>query len=82
MNLQGDQDTVVLFIGTGTLVYKLAKVLRLKTTVPYRAWFRNKQVGGWTQVYGDKMSSATINGASHMAPSTQSGWAGKPLLAA
>ncbi|GLT88069.1 hypothetical protein SLE2022_061110 [Rubroshorea leprosula] len=88
MVYSGDQDSVIPFTGTRTLVYKLAKVMGLKTTVPYRAWFKSKQVGGWTQVYGDILSYAIIRGASHTAPSTQPGrsltlfkafLAGKPL---
>lgn len=88
MVYSGDQDSVIPFIGTRTLVNKLAKELGLKTTVPYRAWFESKQVGGWTQVYGDILSYAIIRGASHTAPATQpersltlfkSFLAGKPL---
>ncbi|XVE60954.1 hypothetical protein DITRI_Ditri06bG0002300 [Diplodiscus trichospermus] len=71
MVYSGDQDSVVPFTGTRTLVYKLAKVLGLKTTVPYRPWFEGKQVGGWTQVYGHILSFATIRGASHTAPASQ-----------
>ncbi|KAJ1404266.1 Serine carboxypeptidase, serine active site [Sesbania bispinosa] len=68
----GDQDSVVPFIGTRRLVDKLAKRLGLKTTVPYSAWFVGKQVGGWTQVYGDHdLTYATIRGASHSTPTTQ-----------
>ncbi|KAH8506725.1 hypothetical protein H0E87_013503 [Populus deltoides] len=67
----GDQDSVIPFTGTRSLVSKIAKDLRLKTTVPYRAWLSGNQVGGWTQVYGDNLSFATIRGASHTAPSTQ-----------
>ncbi|KAK9987105.1 hypothetical protein SO802_032056 [Lithocarpus litseifolius] len=67
-----DQDSVIPFTGSRTLVDKLAKELGLKTTVPYRAWFEGKQVGGWTQVYGKtQLSFAIIRGASHTAPSTQ-----------
>ncbi|CAI0411491.1 unnamed protein product [Linum tenue] len=67
----GDQDSVVPFIGTRILVNRLATETGLNTTVPYKAWFDfDKQVGGWTQVYGgnNKLSFATIRGASHMAP--------------
>ncbi|XP_021297402.1 serine carboxypeptidase-like 45 [Herrania umbratica] len=71
MVYSGDQDSVIPFIGTRILVYKLAKVLGLNTTVPYRPWFEGKQVGGWTQVYGDILSFATIRGASHTAPASQ-----------
>ncbi|XP_015897984.3 serine carboxypeptidase-like 45 isoform X1 [Ziziphus jujuba] len=67
----GDQDSVIPFIGSRSLVNKLAKELGLKTTVPYRVWFEGKQVGGWTQVYGSSLSFASIRGASHLAPATQ-----------
>ncbi|CAK7340263.1 unnamed protein product [Dovyalis caffra] len=67
----GDQDSVIPLIGTRTLVNRLAKELELKTSVPYRTWFQGKQVAGWTQVYGDILSFATIRGASHAAPFSQ-----------
>ncbi|XP_031287846.1 serine carboxypeptidase-like 45 [Pistacia vera] len=67
----GDQDSVIPLIGTRKLVNELAKELGLKTTVPYRAWFEGRQVAGWTQVYGDILSFATIRGASHEAPFSQ-----------
>ncbi|GMY20328.1 serine carboxypeptidase-like 45 [Fagus crenata] len=68
----GDQDAVIPFTGTRTLVNGLAKELGLKTTVPYRAWFEGKQVGGWTQVYGNiQLSFASVRGASHKVPVAQ-----------
>ncbi|XP_065853382.1 serine carboxypeptidase-like 45 [Euphorbia lathyris] len=68
----GDQDSVLPLTGTRTLVDRLAKEHGLNITVPYRTWFQGKQVGGWTQVYGDMMLSyATIRGASHEAPFSQ-----------
>ncbi|XP_024018008.1 serine carboxypeptidase-like 45 [Morus notabilis] len=67
----GDQDSVLPLTGSRTLVNGLAKDLALNTTVPYRAWFEGKQVAGWTQVYGDILSYATIRGASHEAPFSQ-----------
>ncbi|KAL6272484.1 hypothetical protein ACE6H2_023176 [Prunus campanulata] len=67
----GDQDSVIPLTGTRTLVHRLAKGLGLKTAVPYRVWFEEKQVAGWTQVYGDVLSFATIRGAGHEAPLTQ-----------
>ncbi|KAJ6672173.1 CARBOXYPEPTIDASE [Salix viminalis] len=67
----GDQDSVIPLTGSRTLVHRLAKELGLNTTVPYRAWFAGKQVGGWTQVYGTILSFATIRGASHEAPFSQ-----------
>ncbi|XP_015897955.1 serine carboxypeptidase-like 45 [Ziziphus jujuba] len=68
----GDQDAVIPFFGTRRLVNRLAKDLGLETTDPYRAWFESKQIGGWTQVYGNNiLSFATIRGASHTAPAAQ-----------
>ncbi|XP_010239839.1 serine carboxypeptidase-like 45 [Brachypodium distachyon] len=67
----GDQDSVIPLTGSRTLVHRLAKRLRLNATVPYRVWFEGKQVGGWTQVFGDALSFATIRGASHEAPFSQ-----------
>uniref|UniRef100_A0A0D3HMD6 Serine carboxypeptidase-like 45 n=1 Tax=Oryza barthii TaxID=65489 RepID=A0A0D3HMD6_9ORYZ len=67
----GDQDSVIPLTGSRTLVQNLARDLGLKTSVPYRVWFEGQQVGGWTQVYGDMLSFATIRGASHEAPFSQ-----------
>ncbi|KAA8542059.1 hypothetical protein F0562_023211 [Nyssa sinensis] len=67
----GDQDSVIPLIGSRKLVHELAKELGLNTTVPYRVWFEGQQVGGWTQVYGNILSFATIRGASHEAPFSQ-----------
>ncbi|KAG5242518.1 serine carboxypeptidase [Salix suchowensis] len=66
----GDQDSVIPFIGSRILVDGLAKELGLNATVPYRPWVEDKQVGGWTQVYGDIITFATIRGAGHLAPLT------------
>ncbi|XP_061358870.1 serine carboxypeptidase-like 45 isoform X1 [Gastrolobium bilobum] len=67
----GDQDSVIPLLGSRSLVNGLAKELGLNTTVAYRTWFQGKQVAGWTQVYGDILSYATIRGASHKAPFSQ-----------
>ncbi|KAF5741209.1 hypothetical protein HS088_TW10G00205 [Tripterygium wilfordii] len=67
----GDQDSVIPLTGSRKLVHILAEELRLNTTVPYRVWFEGQQVGGWTQVYGNILSFATIRGASHEAPFSQ-----------
>ncbi|TKY60540.1 Serine carboxypeptidase 45 [Spatholobus suberectus] len=67
----GDQDSVIPLTGSRTLVQKLARQLGLNTTVPYRVWFEGQQVGGWTQVYGDTLTFATVRGASHEAPFSQ-----------
>ncbi|XP_059646036.1 serine carboxypeptidase-like 45 isoform X2 [Cornus florida] len=67
----GDQDSVIPLTGTRMLVNGIAKEIGLNTTVPYRSWFEGRQVGGWTQVYNDILSFATIRGASHEAPFSQ-----------
>ncbi|XP_038686466.1 serine carboxypeptidase-like 45 isoform X2 [Tripterygium wilfordii] len=67
----GDQDSVIPLTGSRKLIHRLAQELSLNKTVPYRAWFEGKQVGGWTQVYGNILSFATIRGASHEAPFSQ-----------
>lgn len=67
----GDQDSVLPLTGTRILVNGLAKEIGLDTTVPYRTWLEGRQVAGWTQVYGDTLSFATIRGASHEAPLSQ-----------
>ncbi|PIA26067.1 hypothetical protein AQUCO_10000025v1 [Aquilegia coerulea] len=67
----GDQDSVIPLTGSRTLVQRLSKELGLNTTAPYRVWFAGMQVGGWTQVYGNILSFATIRGASHEAPFSQ-----------
>ncbi|KAK9090013.1 hypothetical protein Sjap_023190 [Stephania japonica] len=71
MIYSGDQDSVIPLIGSRKVVQSLATTLVLNTTVPYRVWFAGKQVGGWTQVYGNMLSFATIRGASHEAPFSQ-----------
>lgn len=40
----GDQDSVVPFLGSRTLVRELANDLNFKITVPYGAWFHKGQV--------------------------------------
>ncbi|KAJ8553510.1 hypothetical protein K7X08_024188 [Anisodus acutangulus] len=67
----GDQDSVVPLIGSRETVHQLARQMRLNTTVPYRVWFAGQQVGGWTHVYDNMLSFATIRGASHEAPFSQ-----------
>ncbi|XP_071687333.1 serine carboxypeptidase-like 45, partial [Rutidosis leptorrhynchoides] len=67
----GDQDSVLPLTGTRVVVNGVANQLGLKPTLPYRAWFSGNQVGGWTQVFGDVLSFATIRGAAHEAPFSQ-----------
>nr|XP_004241645.1 serine carboxypeptidase-like 45 [Solanum lycopersicum] len=67
----GDQDSVVPLTGSRSVVHQLANQMGLNTTVPYRVWFSGQQVGGWTQVYDNILSFATIRGAAHEAPFSQ-----------
>ncbi|KAH7426059.1 hypothetical protein KP509_11G082900 [Ceratopteris richardii] len=67
----GDQDSVVPFIGTRSLVRQLAGSLRLRASVPYSAWYDRRQVGGWTVQYGKNLTFATVRGAAHMVPYSQ-----------
>ncbi|XP_057516620.1 serine carboxypeptidase-like 45 [Amaranthus tricolor] len=67
----GDQDSVIPLTGSRTLVHQLAGKLGLNATVPYRVWFAGEQVGGWTEVYGNILSFATVRGASHEVPYSQ-----------
>lgn len=71
MVYSGDQDSVIPLTGSRKLVHGLAEELGLNTTTTYRVWFSGMQVGGWTQVYGNLLSFATIRGASHEAPFSQ-----------
>ncbi|KAJ6747626.1 SERINE PROTEASE FAMILY S10 SERINE CARBOXYPEPTIDASE [Salix koriyanagi] len=47
----GDQDSVIPFTGTRSLVSKVAQDLRLETTVPYRAWLSGNQGGNLVPEY-------------------------------
>ncbi|KAF5730631.1 serine carboxypeptidase-like 45 [Tripterygium wilfordii] len=68
----GDQDAVVPFLGTRTLLNEIAKELKLNVTTPYRTWFEGRQVAGWTQSYADgRLTFATIRGGDHQAPYNQ-----------
>ncbi|KAI4368534.1 hypothetical protein MLD38_017081 [Melastoma candidum] len=67
----GDQDSVIPLTGSRKLIHSLAEELGLNATTPYRVWFEGQQVGGWTQVYGEVLTFATIRGASHEAPFSQ-----------
>ncbi|EFH41812.1 hypothetical protein ARALYDRAFT_494807 [Arabidopsis lyrata subsp. lyrata] len=67
----GDQDSVVPFLGTRTVVRELANDLNFKTTVPYGVWFHKRQVGGWAIEYGNILTFATVRGAAHAVANTQ-----------
>ncbi|XP_065853556.1 serine carboxypeptidase-like 45 [Euphorbia lathyris] len=64
----GDQDSVIPFISSRALVDGLANKLKMNTTSSYKAWLQDKQIGGWTQVYGEMLTYATIRGGSHFVP--------------
>ncbi|KAI5560203.1 hypothetical protein BDE02_16G031000 [Populus trichocarpa] len=59
----GDQDPAVPFTGSRTLVDGLAKRARIECNCALL-------VGGWTQVYDDILTFATIRGAGHLTPLT------------
>lgn len=67
----GDQDSVVPFLGSRTLVRELAHDLQFQITVPYGAWYHKEQVGGWYTEYGGMLTFATVRGAAHMVPYAQ-----------
>ncbi|XP_031480919.1 serine carboxypeptidase-like 42 [Nymphaea colorata] len=67
----GDQDSVVPLTGTRLQMTRLALELRLKTKVPYRAWYAHGQVGGWYHIYEQGLVYATVRGAAHMVPYAQ-----------
>lgn len=69
----GDQDSVIPLMSTRTLIYNIAIDLKLKSSAPYRVWFEEKQVAGWTQGYGNLLTFATVRGASHEVPFSQPG---------
>ncbi|CAM6099186.1 unnamed protein product [Calypogeia fissa] len=59
----GDVDSVVPVTSTK---YSLA-LLKLKTTVPWYAWYRSEQVGGYTQGY-DGLTFVTVRNSGHEVP--------------
>ncbi|XP_050883539.1 serine carboxypeptidase-like 45 [Lathyrus oleraceus] len=67
----GDQDAVIPFIATESLIYGLARDLGLNITRHHEAWFQGGQVAGWTQVYGNILTFATVRGAGHSTPLSQ-----------
>eukprot|EP01018_Ginkgo_biloba_P035386 Gb_11699 [translate_table: standard] len=59
----GDTDSVVPVTATRLSIGHL----RLPIRIPWYPWYRNKQVGGWTEVY-QGLTFATIRGAGHEVP--------------
>ncbi|XP_027189621.2 serine carboxypeptidase-like 45 [Cicer arietinum] len=64
MVFSGDQDSVIPFFSTQSLLDGLAKDLGLYVG-PYRPWYNGIKVAGFTQVYGDILTFATVRGAGH-----------------
>ncbi|XP_058727573.1 serine carboxypeptidase-like 45 [Vicia villosa] len=84
----GDEDSVIPCTGTRPLIKGLAKDLGLTITRHHEAWFKGDKIAGWTQVYGDILTFATVRGAGHSTPIAQperslemmkAFWKGKPL---
>ncbi|KAL9683578.1 hypothetical protein QQ045_015400 [Rhodiola kirilowii] len=59
----GDTDSV---IPTTATRYSI-DALKLKTVIPWQAWYDDGQVGGWTQGY-DGLTLVTVRGAGHEVP--------------
>ncbi|XP_059067273.1 serine carboxypeptidase-like 45 [Cryptomeria japonica] len=78
MLFSGDQDAVVPFTATRTIANNLAKQLELLTLIPYKTWYDQQQVAGWTQAYGHLVEGknqtiltfASVRGAAHEVPYT------------
>ncbi|CAN0909430.1 Serine carboxypeptidase-like 45 [Linum grandiflorum] len=64
-----DEMTFVPFLGTRVLVNDLANKVGLNTTAAYRGWYDSyKEVGGWTNAYGEALTYASIRGGSAKVP--------------
>ncbi|KAF5183636.1 Serine carboxypeptidase-like [Thalictrum thalictroides] len=59
----GDTDSVIPVTSTRYSI----DALKLPTTSPWRAWYHNGQVGGWTQQYAG-LTFVSIRGAGHEVP--------------
>ncbi|KAF9603121.1 hypothetical protein IFM89_033957 [Coptis chinensis] len=59
----GDTDSVIPVTSTRYSI----DALKLPTTSPWRAWYHDGQVGGWTQQYAG-LNFVTIRGAGHEVP--------------
>nr|XP_004514677.1 serine carboxypeptidase-like 45 [Cicer arietinum] len=67
----GDQDFVIPFIGTQSLLDELAKEFRFNVSEPFKPWYNGIKVAGFTHVYGGSLSFATIRGAGQYAAASQ-----------
>ncbi|XP_057866751.1 serine carboxypeptidase-like 45 [Cryptomeria japonica] len=78
MLFSGDQDSVIPFTATRTIVNIIAKQSKLFTIGTYGTWYNNQQVAGWTQSYGHiidgknqtMLKFASVRGAAHQVPYT------------
>uniref|UniRef100_A0A7N0V643 Carboxypeptidase n=1 Tax=Kalanchoe fedtschenkoi TaxID=63787 RepID=A0A7N0V643_KALFE len=59
----GDTDSV---LPTAATRYSI-DALKLRTVIPWQAWYDDGQVGGWTQGY-DGLTLVTVRGAGHEVP--------------
>ncbi|KAK2972394.1 hypothetical protein RJ640_010831 [Escallonia rubra] len=72
----GDQDSLIPLTQTRTIANILAKDAKLLTMDKYGPWYDGKQVGGWSQSFGEErdgknvtsLTYATVRGAAHEVP--------------
>uniref|UniRef100_A0A0D9XH65 Uncharacterized protein n=1 Tax=Leersia perrieri TaxID=77586 RepID=A0A0D9XH65_9ORYZ len=60
----GDHDMDMTFVGTQAWIRTLA----YKVVSPWRPWYSNRQVAGFTTVYDHNLTFATVKGGGHTAP--------------
>ncbi|XVF85992.1 hypothetical protein PTKIN_Ptkin17bG0165100 [Pterospermum kingtungense] len=74
----GDQDSKIPLTQTRIIANMLAKEMKLVPLGNYAPWYDKKQVGGWTQSFGQAregknvtyLTFATVRGAAHEVPYT------------
>ncbi|KAK3036674.1 hypothetical protein RJ639_030243 [Escallonia herrerae] len=72
----GDQDSLIPLTQTRTIANILAEDAKLLTLNKYGPWYDGKQVGGWSQSFGEErdgknvtsLTYATVRGAAHEVP--------------
>lgn len=60
----GDHDLKIPFIGT----LKWVKSLKFSVLEPWRSWHVDGQVAGYTMLFSNNLTFATVKGGSHVAP--------------
>ncbi|KAF8649202.1 hypothetical protein HU200_064397 [Digitaria exilis] len=60
----GDHDMVVPYVGTQSWI----RSLNFSTVDDWRPWYVDGQVGGYTTLYSNNFTFATVKGAGHTAP--------------